>query len=77
MALIKRGLGRGLETLLADVSSLAGLQQVPVDIKKVDDQSTQTLIELIEMENHNLLKEAEALRSLIDELESIIRADLR
>jgi hypothetical protein len=77
MALIKRGLGRGLETLLAGVSGLAGLQQVPVDIKKEDDQSTQTLIERIEMENHNLLKEAEALRSLIDELESIIRAGLR
>jgi iron-sulfur cluster repair protein YtfE (RIC family) len=77
MALIKRGLGRGLETLLAGVSSLAGLQQEPVDSKKVDDQSTQTLIEHIELESHNLLKEAEALRSLIDKLESIIRADLR
>jgi hypothetical protein len=77
MALIKRGLGRGLETLLADVAALTGPQQDSVGIKKAEDQSTQALIERIEMENHNLLKEAEALRSLIDELEAIIRAGLR
>jgi hypothetical protein len=77
MALIKRGLGRGLETLLADAGGLAGPQQESSNIKMAEDQSTQALIERIEMENHNLLKEAEALRSLIDELEAIIRAGLR
>ncbi|MDD5578492.1 MAG: hypothetical protein PHY16_04335 [Methylobacter sp.] len=77
MALIKRGLGRGLETLLPDAAGLAGLQQGPAGDKKIDDQSAQILIDRIETENHNLLKEAEDLRSLIDELESIIRAGLK
>ncbi|CAA9892414.1 conserved hypothetical protein [Candidatus Methylobacter favarea] len=74
MAFIKRGLGRGLETLLADVAGLTGRQQESAELKKVDDQPAQALNK---MENHNLLQEAEALRSLIDELEAIIQARLQ
>lgn len=79
MTLQKRGLGRGLEVLLADSSSLEGLQQEPVAIEKVDNRTVmaQKLIENIQREHVRLLEEAEALKSLLDEFESIIRAELQ
>jgi ParB-like chromosome segregation protein Spo0J len=79
MALQKRGLGRGLEALLADFSGLAKSKQVPpVVLKELDEQAAiaAALIEGIEREKLNLLEEAEALQKLIAEFESIIRADL-
>jgi ParB-like chromosome segregation protein Spo0J len=79
MALQKRGLGRGLEALLADFSGLAKAKQVPpVVLKELDEQAAiaAALIEGIEREKLNLLEEAEALQKLIAEFESIIRADL-
>jgi len=54
---------------------LAGLQEVPVIIKEMDDREAMaiTLIETIQKENLNLLQEAEALRKLIDEFEAMVR----
>ena len=54
---------------------LAGLQEVPVIIKEVDDQEAMAiaLIETIQKESLNLLQEAEALRKLIDEFEAMVR----
>ena len=79
MTLQKRGLGRGLEVLLTNSSALLGLQQDPVAIEKIDDRTAiaQMLIENIQREHVRLLEEAEALKSLLDEFESIIRAELQ
>jgi ParB-like chromosome segregation protein Spo0J len=79
MTLQKRGLGRGLEVLLANTSALIGLQKDPVTIEKIDDRTVmaQMLIENIQREHVRLLEEAEALKSLLDEFESIIRAELQ
>ncbi len=74
MTVKKRGLGRGLEVLLAEAPALEGLQQKPRVSENVDGQA---LIEFIQRENCKLLQEAEALKSLLDEYESIIRAELR
>jgi hypothetical protein len=75
MTLQKRGLGRGLEVLLADSSASEGLQHEPVAIEKIDDR---TIMAQILIEEHiRLLEEAEALKSLLDEFESIIRAELQ
>ena len=54
---------------------LAGLQEVPVIIKEMDDQEAMAiaLIETIQKESLNLLQEAEALRKLIDEFEAMVR----
>ncbi len=50
-------------------AQLAGLQQVPVVIRDIDDQATMAiaLIENIQREDLNPLEEAEALRRLLDE----------
>ena len=79
MTLQKRGLGRGLEVLLTNTSALIGLQKDPVTIEKIDDRTVmaQLLIENIQREHVRLLEEAEALKSLLDEFESIIRAELQ
>jgi ParB-like chromosome segregation protein Spo0J len=79
MTLQKRGLGRGLEVLLADSSALEGLQQELAAIEKIDDRTViaQLLIENIQREHVRLLEEAEALKSLLDEFESIIRTELQ
>ncbi|MFZ2313561.1 MAG: ParB/RepB/Spo0J family partition protein, partial [Methylobacter sp.] len=52
-------------------SQLAGLQQVPVVIKEIDDRSAMAvaLIENIQREDLNPLEEAEALRRLLEEFE--------
>ncbi len=53
---------------------LAGLQEVPVIIKEMNDQETMAieLLETIQKENLSLLQEAEALRKLIDEFEAMV-----
>lgn len=52
-------------------SQLAGLQQVPVVIKEIDDRSAMAvaLIENIQREDLNPLEEAEALKRLLEEFE--------
>ncbi|MGZ5050522.1 MAG: ParB/RepB/Spo0J family partition protein [Methylobacter sp.] len=52
-------------------AQLAGLQQVPVVIKEIDDRAAMAiaLIENIQREDLNPLEEAEALRRLLDEFE--------
>jgi hypothetical protein len=79
MTLQKRGLGRGLEVLLGDTSTLDGLQQDPVTIEQLDERSVlaQNINENIQKEHVRLLEEAEALKSLLDEFESIIRTELQ
>jgi len=54
---------------------VAGLQEVPVIIKEIDDREAiaMALIETIHKENFNLLQEAEALRKMIDEFEAMVR----
>jgi len=109
MNLRKRGLGRGLEALLADDSAKEkqhpsqtiqpGDHQLTKDVERDDIQSAPALVEQcmdatvvteeadgraamvvalfknIQRENLILLEEAEALRQLIIEFESIVRAD--
>ncbi len=52
-------------------SQLAGIEQVPVVIKEIDDRTAMAvaLIENIQREDLNPLEEAEALRRLLDEFE--------
>ncbi len=103
MTLKKRGLGRGLEALLVDVSAKDELHQsqaMQADCQTVPDETrsipvnggadagaqagevdgrTAMVIELfknIQREHLVLLEEAEALRKMIEEFESIVRADL-
>ena len=73
MTLKKRGLGRGLEVLLAQAPALEGLQQS----SDGEDGDGRALIEMIQREHSALLQEAENLKKLLDEFESIIRAELR
>jgi hypothetical protein len=89
MSLKKRGLGRGLEALLVNVSTIEEkhqLQTLPIDILQrgshlpPDDMSSDELqdmaielLETIQKENLSLLQEAEALRKLIDEFEAMVR----
>jgi len=73
MTLKKRGLGRGLEVLLTQAPALEGLQQSADG----EDGDARTLIEMIQREHLALLQEAEDLKKLLDEFESIIRAELR
>ncbi len=88
MTLRKRGLGRGLEALLVDVADKEEKHQpVPVatdgsasgtQAREVDGRTAMVveLFKSIQREHLVLLDEAEALRALIDEFESIVRADL-
>ena len=89
MTLKKRGLGRGLEALLVDVSSKEVKHQVqtlpiddlqrsnhlpPDDINSDELQGMAiALIETIQTEKLNLLQEAEGLSKLIDEFEAMLR----
>jgi len=59
----KRGLGRGLEALLVDVSTQETVQL----------SSTTVLVKAIQTENTNLIKEAEALKVLLDDFETLVR----
>lgn len=89
MSLKKRGLGRGLEALLVNVSTIEEkhqLQTLPIDILQrgnhlpPDDMNSDELqdmaielLETIQKENLSLLQEAEALRKLIEEFEAMVR----
>jgi hypothetical protein len=55
----KRGLGRGLEALLFDSSS--------------KETESVVLVKAIQTESTNLLKEAEALKALLDDFEILVR----
>ena len=59
----KRGLGRGLEALLVDVSNK--------ETEKLS--STALLVKAIQTENANLIQEAEALKALLDDFETLVR----
>ncbi len=88
MNLRKRGLGRGLEALLADDSAKEEKHQAakdvsqdeiqPVVVEEVDGRAAMVvaLFKNIQREHLTLLEEAETLRNLIEEFESIVRADL-
>lgn len=77
MSFKKRGLGRGLEVLLADTSAPGDAQHAPVTTNHNHDESTNLLIENLQKEKQYLLQEAEALKLMIDEFELIIRAGLQ
>jgi ParB family chromosome partitioning protein len=53
----------------------AGLQEVPVTIKEMDDREAMALalIETVQKENLTLVREAENLKRLIDEFEAMVR----
>ncbi len=92
MSLKKRGLGRGLEALLADESAREEQLQTTHSadyppakemaqdklqlIEQAEDRSATVLalFKNIQRENRVLLEEAESLRQLIAEFESIVRA---
>lgn len=64
--------------LLADVSSLAGIEQTSAAANEMDDQLVvaQAMIENLQRENRELLSEVETLKNLLVELESIIRTNV-
>jgi len=88
MTLKKRGLGRGLEALLAEDSSKEekypshtpqASEYPPVKNTEQDETQLVSVIALfknIQKENLILQEEAEALRKLIEEFELMVRADL-
>jgi len=88
MTFKKRGLGRGLEALLAEDSAKedkhrpvkdARQDEVRSTVAPAADDQTAVMVALfknIQREHLVLLEEAEALRKMIEEFESIIRADL-
>ncbi|MCF7967036.1 MAG: hypothetical protein K9L79_16090 [Methylobacter tundripaludum] len=92
MTLKKRGLGRGLEALLAEEekhqpkTGQAGAYPAAKDADQDEMQSageaggqTAMLVAFfkdIQREHLTLLAEAEALRKLMEEFEAIVRADL-
>lgn len=61
MTLKKRRLGRGLEVLLADTPAAEHAPQPPLTNEQLSRQ------------RQSLLQEAESLKSLLDEMETIIR----
>lgn len=65
MTIKKRGLGRGLEVLLAEDSGKVIDESLSL-ATKTDDRRK---------EHHCLQEEAEDLKKLIDEIESIVRDD--
>jgi len=87
MTFKKRGLGRGLEALLADESvkeerhqPVKDMNQAEVQPAVADEEDGRTamvvaLFKNIQREHLALLEEAETLRKLIEEFESIVRAD--
>jgi hypothetical protein len=80
MNLKKRGLGRGLEALLADDSANEGQHQPDQEIRQGEDRPAagaevdkQTAMVVaffrsIQKEHHSLLEEAKNLRNLLEEL---------
>ncbi|MDP3877993.1 MAG: hypothetical protein Q8Q50_13525 [Methylobacter sp.] len=95
MTLKKRGLGRGLEALLADEPAkeesqqqvqilpvnepvTAAVQLAPVMVEDADNRADMVvaLFKSIQRENLLLREEAEVLRSLIEEFEALVRAEL-
>lgn len=78
MTFIKRGLGRGLEVLLADVSSKVGMEQTKVASNDTTDDLmfAQEQIEWLQMQNKALLSEAEQAKKMLEEIEAILRGDL-
>jgi hypothetical protein len=84
MTLRKSGLGRGLEALLADAHPKGESAHPPEVASRDQMRSAYTseqvgamvgLIKNIQREHRSLLEEAEALKALMEEFESIIRAD--
>ncbi|MGZ4979526.1 MAG: hypothetical protein ACXV8O_20515 [Methylobacter sp.] len=88
MSLRKRGLGRGLEALLAEESARED-RQLPVKDEAAEEAQSATVAEVdkqaamvvaffkgVQKEHRTLLEEAENLKKMIEDFEAIIRADL-
>lgn len=74
----KRGLGRGLEALLVDVTRPVTAKEdaTPPQVKLADDHAviaTIALMKAIQKENANLVKEVEALKELLDDFEALVQ----
>ena len=78
MTLKKRGLGRGLESLLADTTTLELVPPSSQDIDGLNNQAeiAQTLITHLRRENQQLIEEAENLRNLLEAFEAIVQSTL-
>jgi hypothetical protein len=79
----KRGLGRGLEALLVDVTTHvkareeAQLPQTQSTTPELSDDhaviAAIALMKAIQKENANLVKEVEALKELLDDFEALVQ----
>ncbi|MGZ5008719.1 MAG: hypothetical protein ACXWFI_13770 [Methylobacter sp.] len=87
MSFRKRGLGRGLEALLAEESAKEDRQQsvkersaeeVRSAAVETDKQAAMVVafFKGVQKEHHALLEEAENLKKMIEDFEAIIRTDL-
>ncbi|CAD6871781.1 hypothetical protein [Methylomonas fluvii] len=61
----KRGLGRGLEALLIDMPAKSAADKPSIKADAVP-------VRVVRQENSDLLQEAEALKSLLEELENVL-----
>ncbi len=84
MVAAKRGLGRGLEALLVEVPVMAETSQHIFAIEQPQDSQNNPLLatdlrafqdiaENMQTENRLLLKEAEALKSFLDDFETMVQ----
>lgn len=72
----KRGLGRGLEALLVDVSAPVSSIAPRAKTQPSDDEaiiSAVALMKAIQKENANLIKEVEALKELLEDFEALVQ----
>ena len=69
MTLKKRGLGRGLEELLAGTPQLMDEQ-----LASLDSEGLRLVFEQLRQDRLTLLQEAQALQQLLNEMDAIIRA---
>lgn len=72
----KRGLGRGLEALLVDVSAPVSSITRRAKTQPNDDNaiiSVVALMKAIQKENANLIKEVEALKELLEDFEVLVQ----
>lgn len=72
----KRGLGRGLEALLVDVSSPVSSITPRAKTQSSDDDaiiSAVALMKAIQKENANLIKEVEALKEMLEDFEALVQ----
>ena len=76
MTVVKRGLGRGLEVLLADTANAIETNRASADDRDERLAEAQAMIESLQQENQALMADLEKYKALLVELEAIIRINL-